>query len=95
MMIQGNYFELMETIKNHIGTKPCFIFCDGGRKHKEFNVFVRILPKRSVIAAHDYPMEISDEQMKESIEEFNLVPICKEEWTGGVEDVRTCFFLKS
>ena len=73
---------------------PTFFFCDGDSKPKEFSTFVPMLPPNSVVAVHDYSVEIKDSDMEDTVKEYNLEPLYKEEWVGGVDDIQTCFFLK-
>jgi len=77
-----------------MGGTPTFFFCDGDDKPKEFNTFVPMLPADSIIAAHDYGVEIKDADMVDTIKKYDLEPLHQEEWSGGIDDIQTCFFLK-
>jgi len=67
-------FTAMDEIESHIDGKPAFLFCDGDDKPREMAVFREILPSGSIIAAHDYPSEIS------ATDENGLVRVSPERW---------------
>ena len=87
--------EEVEHLKFQMGDNPTFFFCDGGDKAKEFNFFAPIIPSGSVICAHDYSVEIHQHQIQKIVDDLKLVPLFQEEWTGGIDDIQTCFYLKS
>ena len=75
-------------MRNYIENNPCFFFCDGADKPKEFNTFSEFLPKDSIICAHDYTIEIQDKD----IDNTHLTPIHKVCWAD--RDVLTCFWKR-
>lgn len=95
-LIKDNCFteSSISDVIDWIGITPTFIFCDGDDKPREFNTFSQIVPRGSVIAAHDYSVEIKDSDIEEAVKCFNLRPLCKEEWIGGIDDIQTCFYYK-
>ncbi len=86
--------EAKDIMEGHIKGQPTLFFCDGDHKPEEFNTFVPMLPPGSIIAAHDYSVEIQDSDLEKAIREYSLEPLCPKEWKGGVDDIQTCFFLK-
>ena len=87
--------EAGKCIDWHIAGLPCFFFCDGGDKLKEFQTFAPILPPKSIIAVHDYDTPSLDKDQADKVAgDLSLVPYLPEVWCGGIDDIRTCFFLK-
>lgn len=93
---EANCFDerTVKYIDAYIEGKSCFFFCDGDDKPREFNSFVRRLPAGSIICGHDYSDEIREGDISRTVEELELEPIHEEDWVGGTDDIRTCFFLK-
>jgi predicted O-methyltransferase YrrM len=89
--VQEDCFNNVERILKHIDGKPCFFFCDGGNKIKEFNTFAPLLPVGSIIAAHDYETK---ELRAADIEEVarGLTPVLEEYWREEKFNIRTCFW---
>jgi hypothetical protein len=52
------------------------------------------LPSGSVIAAHDYTVEIFPEDISATVSKLSLEPLQQEDWTGGKDDIQTCFYRK-
>jgi predicted O-methyltransferase YrrM len=71
---------------------PIFLMCDGGDKKKEFNYFAPFLPKGSIIAAHDYGVEILPEHISETVQTLELEPIIQDEWRKQPDDIQCCFY---
>ena len=88
--IQANFFDWIKYIQSYIQDKPCFLFCDGDDKAREFNTFAPILPVGSIIAAHDY----GDEFKLDELQTKGLVPVLENRWDEDVYKLRTCFFKK-
>jgi cephalosporin hydroxylase len=59
---------------------PIFIYCDGGNKPREFNDWAPIIRPGSVIAVHDWGVEIGPEDVNESIELYGFEPFMPERW---------------
>lgn len=56
------------------------VFCDGNDKSREFNVFVPYMKVGDVLGVHDWNTEYSSEEdMRESIDKYNLVEILSKE----------------
>lgn len=49
--------EAQDAILERIAGKPTWLFCDGGCKSREFKQFAPLIPKDSIISAHDLGME--------------------------------------
>ena len=91
--VQEDCFENVERILKHIDGKPCFFFCDGGNKSKEFNTFAPLLPAGSIIAVHDYETkEIRAKDIEEVAKAFT--PVLEKYWREEKFDIRTCFYKK-
>ncbi len=76
-----NYFHqdvFSEETKLHvvenISQFKTFIFCDGGDKAKEFNMYAPLLKSGDCIAVHDWNREIGYNQINHTLEKYNLVP---------------------
>jgi len=75
-----NYFhqdvfsnETKDHILDNISEFKTFIFCDGGDKAREFNMYAPLLKEGDCIAVHDWGQEISYGQIKHTIDQYNLV----------------------
>jgi len=51
-----------------------FLFCDGGDKIKEFNMYAPLLKKNDRIAVHDWGLEIYFPPILETMKKYNIVP---------------------
>jgi len=69
----------IKKIKGYLDA-PVFFVCDGGNKAREFNKFAPLLPKGSIIAAHDWPREVWYAQVRDTANEFGFFPIKIEDW---------------
>jgi len=74
---------------------PIFFMCDGGNKPKEFNYFTGLLKQDSVIAAHDWGVEIKLEDISDTINKYALESLHKEEWDNPPDYIKTCFWRKT
>jgi len=84
----------VDIIDQYLEDSPCFFFCDGGNKLKELKMFAPLLSSQSIIAAHDYCTAALDkDQADKAARDLSLVPYLPEIWCGGVDDIRTCFYL--
>lgn len=59
---------------------PVFIYCDGGNKPAEFNKWAPVIPPGSVIAAHDWGVEIGPEDAARCVGKYNLTPFMPDRW---------------
>lgn len=62
-------------IKSNVDQFKSFIFCDGGNKIREFNLYSTILKSGDVIGVHDWNIEINNTDIQQAIEQCNLEPI--------------------
>lgn len=74
-----NYFhkdvfgeEVSTHIKENISEFKTFIFCDGGDKPKEFNMYAPMLKVGDCIAVHDWGSEILFSHIEDSVEKYGL-----------------------
>lgn len=70
---------VQERILEYINEKPTWVFCDGGNKKKEFQKFAPIIPKNSIISAHDLGVEFIYERDAASLVPNTVIPY-REEW---------------
>jgi len=90
--------EAFAQFLEHTEGRPTFFFCDGGNKPKEFNFFAQELTEGSVICAHDYKAagsrfaEIKASDIETTVNRLGLLPLLKEEWEDGIDDIRCCFY---
>lgn len=59
---------------------PVFIYCDGGDKPAEFRKWAPAIRPGSVIAAHDWGVEIGPEDIGEADRLFGLKPFMPDRW---------------
>ena len=56
------------------------VFCDGNDKSREFNIFAPYMKVGDILGIHDWNTEYSSEEdLKDSIEKYNLVEIFSKE----------------
>ena len=60
-------------IKENMEQFKTYIFCDGGDKLRELEMYAPLLKKGDRIAVHDWTMEIWEHQVKSIMEKNNLV----------------------
>jgi predicted O-methyltransferase YrrM len=92
--LHKDHWTDLASIRMHMDEEPTFFFCDGGNKADEFNFYADYLPSGSVIAAHDYTVEIFPEDISATVSKLSLEPLQQEDWTGGKDDIQTCFYRK-
>lgn len=73
---------------------PSFFFCDARNKKDEFNFYADHVPSGSVIAAHDYTVEVQQEDIQLTVNRLSLEPLQQEDWVGGKDEIQTCFYKK-
>ena len=61
-------------VRDNMKEFSTFIFCDGGDKAREFNMYAPLLKSGDRIAVHDWGDEIVYEQIKDTCEKYSLVP---------------------
>jgi 23S rRNA U2552 (ribose-2'-O)-methylase RlmE/FtsJ len=69
-----------DKVRELIGATPVYLICDNGNKVDEFNSFAPHLCKGSVISAHDWSIEIGEEDIKNTVCNLQLKPFKKEAW---------------
>jgi len=57
LQVDENGDEAQSAILDCVHNLPTWIYCDGGCKSKEFKKFAPLIPKGSIISAHDLGME--------------------------------------
>ena len=74
---QIDIFEDPSVVESMIklSRKPTMLFCDDGKKPKEFELFVPALEKGDYVAVHDWLREINEDD----VEGFSIEPILGEE----------------
>lgn len=60
-------------VKENMNQFKTFIFCDGGDKVKEFNMYAPLLKAGDRIAVHDWDQEIRMSQIQETCNKHNLI----------------------
>ena len=89
--------ESIREIKEY-ADKPILFLCDGGNKLKEFKHFAKLLKKDSIIASHDWQSvarsKLTEENVSETVKEYDLEPLHKEEWDSPPDHIKTCFWRK-
>lgn len=74
---------------------PVLFMCDNGKKIKEFNYFTGLLKQGSIIAAHDWNVEIKPKDIVNTVNEYALEPLHEEEWDSPPDYIKTCFWRKT
>jgi cephalosporin hydroxylase len=59
---------------------PIFIYCDGGNKPEEFRKWAPIIRPGSVIAAHDWGVEIGPKDIELYVDKYKLIPFMQDRW---------------
>jgi hypothetical protein len=65
--------QTQQHLKENISEFKTFIFCDGGDKAKEFNMYAPMLKPGDCIAVHDWGQEIHYPQIAQTIHDHGLV----------------------
>jgi hypothetical protein len=73
---------------------PIFFMCDGDHKIEEFNYFAGLLKPDSIIAAHDWGIEIGLKNILDTINEYEMEALHKEEWDSPPDYIKTSFWRK-
>lgn len=80
---QETYDHVMDNVQQF----KTFIFCDGGDKAKEFNLYAPFLKSGDCIAVHDWGHEIFYEQIKDTCDRYNL--ILDDHWANVAQEFGT------
>lgn len=84
---QKTYDHVKENMQQF---KNTFIFCDGGNKIQEFNMYAPLLKDNDRIAVHDWGQEINYNDIIETATKYGLVP--DEPYTKSALDLGTLIF---
>ena len=81
-LLVGDEFseEIKQEILKTVNDKPTWIYCDGGNKMKEFLTFAPLIPRGSIISAHDLGVEFDSELALSSIGPGIVNPYRKGLW---------------
>jgi len=60
-------------IKENLEQFKTYIFCDGGDKAREFNMYAPLLKPGDKIAVHDWNMEVRQPQIQQTMDKYNIV----------------------
>ena len=71
--------DTLDHVRKNSEQFKTFIFCDGGDKVKEFNMYAPLKKPGDRIAVHDWGTEIDYPAIQETCEKYSLVP--DEPWT--------------
>jgi hypothetical protein len=75
--------EFLESTKDKIlefvNNEPTYLYCDGGDKKIEFNTFVPLLPRGSIVSVHDWGNECKLENIIEVAGKY-CKPYKEERW---------------
>lgn len=63
LMYEANCFDIENELADNMQNGTGLLFCDGGQKARELATFAPHCPSGSLIVVHDYPIEITDEQI--------------------------------
>lgn len=78
---------------------PILFFSDNGNKVRDFNYFIKLLPKGSVFASHDWQSiasaKLTEKNTRDNVIKYGLVPLYKEQWDGPPDYIKTCFWRKT
>ncbi len=69
-----------QEILRRIDGKPTWVFCDGGCKCKELKQFAPLLPKNSIISAHDLGTEYKHEICAKALCDSLVIEPFRPEW---------------
>jgi len=78
---EDEFSPIVETeILKTVDGKPTWLFCDGGFKAKEFAKFAPLMPKDSIISAHDLGVEFKEDLHAAPFIPDVVIPYRKEWW---------------
>lgn len=76
--------ETIEAIVKKTAGKPCWLFCDGGNKRREFREIGSLMPTGSIVSAHDLGVEFLHERDAADLcEQGVFAPYHPEWWMEG------------
>jgi len=83
----------IEYIKHWIGDDKSLIYCDGGDKTREIDVYSKFLTPGSIIACHDYVSAVRPEDVSKIAKREHLKPILNEKQLAELSS-RQQFWIK-
>jgi len=91
--------DSIREMNEYIDNKPILFFSDNGNKLRDFNYFIKLLPKDSVFASHDWESiakaKLTEKNTKENVEKYSLQSLFRKEWDGPPDYIKTCFWRKT
>ena len=82
----------LQIIKDYVKDTPVLFICDGGFKAKEFNTFAPLIPAGSIVAVHDWDIEVNIEGIKETVEQLKMYAIKQTQWNMAPYHTLMAFF---
>ena len=82
----------LKIIKEYVKDTPVLFVCDGGFKAKEFNTFAPLLPAGSIVAVHDWDVEVNMEGIKETVDLLKMYAIKQDQWNAEPDHTLMAFF---
>ncbi len=79
--------QTYDHVKDNIDQFKTFIFCDGGDKASEFNLYAPLIKPGDRIAVHDWGEELVYDQIRETCEKYSIIP--DEHWAQTNADFGT------
>ena len=84
--------ESLKIIREYIKDTPVLFICDGEDKAREFNTFAPLLPAGSIIAVHDWGVEVDMEGIKETVDTLKMCAIKQDQWASTPDYTLMAFF---
>ncbi|MDD2777722.1 MAG: hypothetical protein PHI16_02340 [Methanocellales archaeon] len=81
----------LKIIKEYVKDTPVLFICDGGNKAKEFNTFAPLLPPGSIVAVHDWDIEVNMEGIKETADRLKMFAIRQNQWNDEYHTLMAFF----
>ena len=82
----------LQLIQEYVKDTPVLFICDGGNKAKEFNTFAPMLSAGSVVAVHDWDIEVNMEGIKETVDSLKMFAIRQAQWNSEPDHTLMAFF---
>ena len=86
--------DSIREIKEYVDS-PILFICDGKDKPKDFNYFAGFLKQDSIIAAHDWNLQIELKDISDTVNKYALEPLHEEEWYSPPDYIKICFWMKT
>lgn len=72
--------QVVQRIEALVGDSPTWIYCDGGSKRREVELFAPLVPADSIISAHDYQVEFFPDAVASGLIPEVISPYRPEWW---------------